>query len=416
MEMNVPKPCTECGVLHENPNDHEFIYTDSNDILNKRGLVDSLTLQPFYEPIELNCGHTFSKSSIEEAFRNKKECPICRKKSIKLNSTHTIIRNQLNDLEVKCPNQCDLKLERQFLKTHLLNCPNVKTSCLNKCDDKKCNFIGIKTEMNEHIKVCELRTITCNGEGKCSIVALNLEEHNCFRYLKKNIGLEFQKMYYTSTTEINKLKAEQKLNTDNISKLMNVIGSYQKIIYEQKKTIEQTTNSIKEHKDECNKHHSMILSQNQIIQSQEHKLNSIDKKVSKLVLDTMKNDPNCLFSHSLSSSTPLSLASTPFSSTPLFSSTSTLTNIVGKECKLLFNPEKKICSEGSKYFNTTNKPNFNFGFSQYAPLKMEKQEIKNVGIETSIETSSNTTTQNSLVENETTLPINDRKRKAEDSF
>ena len=42
--MNEPKPCTECGVIHAKPNEHKFIYIDLDDTLNKRGLVDPITL------------------------------------------------------------------------------------------------------------------------------------------------------------------------------------------------------------------------------------------------------------------------------------------------------------------------------------------------------------------------------------
>ena len=263
--------CKDCGVKHS-PREHEFEYVETNDILNKRGLVDSISLQPFYEPIDLNCGHTFSKSSIEEVFRNKKECPLCRKRTSKMNETHQIIRNQLNDLQVKCPNHCDIKIERQFLKNHLLDCPNVKKNCLNKCDDKKCEFIGIKTEMDEHNKVCELRTIICNGIGKCSVYAFKLEEHNCFKDLMKKVSEVVE-----HNTNIHKLE---------LNKFKNSLKQQDEIINQQKQIIEQNTVCIKKYQDDLKllQNHSsiqnsLLQSQKKTIESQDYKMKYFDKRL-----------------------------------------------------------------------------------------------------------------------------------------
>ena len=399
--MNEPKPCNECGIKHS-PGEHEFDYVVSLDILKKNGLVDSISLQPFYEPIDLNCGHTFSKSSIEEVFRNKKECPMCRKRTSKMNETNQIIKNQVNDLQVKCPNHCDIKIERQFLKHHLLDCPNVKKNCLNKCDDKKCDFVGIKTEMDEHNKVCALRTLTCNGIGQCSIVALHLEEHNCFKDLIKKVS-----------TVINHTNQIHKLEIDSLKNALNTQG---KVINQQKLRIEENTDYIKKYQDEIKLLHnntsiqnSLLHSQKKTIESQEYKLKYFDKRLSTLEIVSSKTN----FCKVLSSSSP----SIPVSSSPSLSN-----DVFGKDLNLM-NIPKKICTNESKYVNTIDKSTYDFGFSKYAPLNKKNEDNKDLpskNLSSDADANADSNAGNSiklntlLVENETTLSINDRKRKAED--
>ena len=371
--------CQDCGLKHS-PGEHEFEYVETTEILNKRGLVDSISLQPFYEPVDLNCGHTFSKSSIEEVFRNKKECPICRKRTSKMNETHQIIRNQLNDLQVKCPNRCDIKIERQFLKNHLLDCPNVKKNCLNNYDDKKCDFVGIKLEMDEHNKVCDLRTIICNGIGKCSIVALHLEEHNCFTDLIKKVSRVIDQHAHTHKLEINSLKNAHKHQDE--------------IINQQKQIIEQNTICIKKYQDDLNLLHNHTSIQNILLQSQkktteaqEHKSIFFDKRLC--ALEYINKKSTNLSSNSLTlPSSDKSLSNTTFSSLSSFTSLSSLSSFssltkdaFGKNSKPMFLPKPSFIEDNKDLNNDNDKDN---------------------------------KTETSLVENETTLSTNDRKRKAED--
>ena len=359
--------CKDCGIKHS-PGEHEFEYVEPTEILNKRGLVDSISLQPFYEPIDLNCGHTFSKSSIEEVFRNKKECPVCRKRTSKMNETHQIIRNQLNDLQVKCPNHCDIKIERQFLKNHLLDCPNVKKNCLNKCDDKKCEFIGVKTEMDEHNKVCELRTIICNGIGKCSVYAFKLEEHNCFKDLMKKVSEVVEHNTNIHKLELNKFKNSQKHQDE--------------IINQQKQIIEQNTVCIKKYQDDLKllQNHSsiqnsLLQSQKKTIESQDYKMKYFDKRLFALEY-TPKRTTDLVSTTVPSSSKYISKS---ISSSSLSSFSSLTKDVFGKQSKPMFLPKSSSIEDNKELNNDKDNK-----------------------------------TETSLVKNETTLSTNDRKRKAED--
>lgn len=364
--------CKDCGVKHL-PGEHEFEYVEFIEILNKRGLVDSISLQPFYEPIDLNCGHTFSKSSIEEVFRNKKECPVCRKRTSKMNETHQIIRNQLNDLQVKCPNHCDIKIERQFLKNHLLDCPNVKKNCLNKCDDKICDFIGIKTEMDEHNKVCELRTIVCNGIGNCSIYAFKLEEHNCFKDLMKKVSEVVEHNTHTNKLELNQIKISLKQQDE--------------IINQQKQIIEQNTICIKKYQDDfkllqnhSSTQNSLLQSQKKTIESQDYKMKYFDKRLFALEYTPKRTTNLVSTTVSLPSSSKFKSKYSSLSPLSSFSSFSSLTkDVFGKTSKPMFLPKSSSIEDNKELNNDKDNK-----------------------------------TETSLVENETTLSTNDRKRKAED--
>lgn len=176
--------CKECGEFHDNPKEHLFTYVEPNDILNKRGLIDSITLEPFIDPVELNCGHTFSQYSIENVFLTKKECPECRKKVSKFHQTSRIVREQVNQLEVWCPNKCKAHVERQFLPNHLTQqCPITKIFCHNKYNEEQCKFYGIRDELDKHENECKFRILAC--EGKCGVVSFEEPNHNCIHYLSK---------------------------------------------------------------------------------------------------------------------------------------------------------------------------------------------------------------------------------------
>jgi len=214
--------CKECGEQHDNPKEHIFTYVDSNELLNKRGLVDSVTLEPFIDPVELGCGHTFSRYSIESALATKKECPECRKKNTKLTETSRIVREQVNQLEVICPNKCGKTVERQSLGNHLSEkCSITKVSCTNKYKEDTCKFYGIRDDLEKHKHECTFRVIDC--EGKCGIIAIEqmppYHTHNCIHFLSQKTKqmIEIIKQMHPELQQV-KQKYLLQENTLNIHK------------------------------------------------------------------------------------------------------------------------------------------------------------------------------------------------------
>ena len=214
--------CKECGEQHDNPKEHIFTYVDSNELLNKRGLVDSVTLEPFIDPVELGCGHTFSRYSIESALATKKECPECRKKSTKLTETSRIVREQVNQLEVICPNKCGKTVERQSLGNHLSEkCSITKVSCTNKYKEENCKFYGIREDLEKHTHECSFRILDC--EGKCGVIAIEqmppYHPHSCIHFLcqKTKQMIEIIKQMHPELQQV-KQKYLLQENTLNIHK------------------------------------------------------------------------------------------------------------------------------------------------------------------------------------------------------
>lgn len=214
--------CKDCGEQHDNPKEHIFTYVDSNELLNKRGLVDSVTLEPFIDPVELGCGHTFSRYSIESALATKKECPECRKKSTKLTETSRIVREQVNQLEVICPNKCGKTVERQSLGNHLSEkCSITKVSCTNKYKEENCKFYGIREDLEKHTHECSFRILDC--EGKCGVIAIEqmppYHPHSCIHFLcqKTKQMIEIIKQMHPELQQV-KQKYLLQENTLNIHK------------------------------------------------------------------------------------------------------------------------------------------------------------------------------------------------------
>jgi len=216
--MNV---CNQCGITHDNPDDHDYIYTQSQKELTENGLNDPITLRPFLDPIDLSCGHTFTKHSIIESLHINKVCPLCKKRPMgKLKESTLLFRNLLNALEVSCPNKCNFKTQRELLKNHLSDCPNIKKPCLNKINEEKCPFSGTKNDMDIHNNECGLRALKCNGEGKCKIYARYLPTHSCIQYLltmvsKNNTKLDIiSNKYMQMDTHITTLLEANKQKDD----------------------------------------------------------------------------------------------------------------------------------------------------------------------------------------------------------
>ena len=245
--------CKECGDVHANPNEHIYTYVDSQELLNKRGLVDSLTLEPFIDPVELPCRHTFTRTSIESALSNKKECPECRKKTSKINETSRIVREQVNQLEVVCPNRCGMNVERQLLPNHLVEkCENRKICCPNKYKEESCKFYGVKNDLETHKNECVFRILDC--EGKCGAFAREhvhpLPIHNCIHFISQKSKL-MRNLLNQIVPELNTIITitnETKIKFTNIEN--KLFEQNAKILGQDSKILEQDTKILNLEKKE----------------------------------------------------------------------------------------------------------------------------------------------------------------------
>ena len=65
-------------------------------------------------------------------------------------------------------------------------CPLVKVTCCNSDEDGlMCGLVCVRSEMIEHLKVCELRLVNCQQGCGVPVPLKNLAAHNCLAYLRK---------------------------------------------------------------------------------------------------------------------------------------------------------------------------------------------------------------------------------------
>jgi hypothetical protein len=97
--------CDVCGVSHKSDEHaHEFDYVENNDYHRDNDLIDSFTLEPLFEPMQLPCGHMFSfHRGIQKQLKSKKKCPLnCAPSATvaKLIEPPVMVKNTLNRLKV----------------------------------------------------------------------------------------------------------------------------------------------------------------------------------------------------------------------------------------------------------------------------------------------------------------------------
>ena len=86
------------------------------------------------------CGNIFCEDCIKVS-----KCPICRQET---NFKESKFATKLIDtLETKCE-YCNINTTKQKLKPHRFEC--IKTPIM--CKEPDCDFIGVKSELNKHIK------------------------------------------------------------------------------------------------------------------------------------------------------------------------------------------------------------------------------------------------------------------------
>lgn len=264
--------CVECGERHAIPNEHLFTYVESNDKLNKRGLVDSITLEPFIDPVDLSCGHTFSKHSIEHVFLTTKACPECRTESSKFNETSRIIRSQVNQLEVWCPKKCGLNVERHSLRNHLAeNCPNIKQHyCPNKYKEESCKFYGIKHDLEKHKNECLFRIINC--EGKCGLVLFQDPNHNCITFLSQKTKKIMEIITQMLIPELKTYQSQIKESNSKIKDLESQISVQNTQIRSQNTQISLQSKEIETQNSKIANQNSHIALQSKNIEAQSKRI------------------------------------------------------------------------------------------------------------------------------------------------
>ncbi len=154
-------------------------------------------------PITTSCDHVFCRDCFDQSFRNSATCPIDRCPLMMphdIGPTHRLILNQLDGLEVKCPNTidgCEKVLARSMVQNHVdkycghaqVSCPEVdcegkvprkdlSKGCLHyvaTCPD--CEERLLQLDMERHrSKECSERKTSCDKCG-VEILRFKADEH-----------------------------------------------------------------------------------------------------------------------------------------------------------------------------------------------------------------------------------------------
>ncbi|KAK3683452.1 hypothetical protein B0T22DRAFT_443501 [Podospora appendiculata] len=131
---------------------------------------------PFYLPLTTKkCGHTFCAGCLGRALDLRPVCPIDRRAIDKDHDIYQtrVIRDQLDRLRVKCPNQgCDHVCTRDRLPVHYMrDCP----FSLVPCPDPDCNHRIVRLNAG-HDKGCLHRETSCQY-CNANIMIADLDSH-----------------------------------------------------------------------------------------------------------------------------------------------------------------------------------------------------------------------------------------------
>ena len=164
---------------------------DTENLINKENTEDLICPICFYiynnpeSCSDKKNSHSFCKACIDNYLKNNNNCPTC-----KLNFEHQT-KKEIIDALNKLSFQCIFKKEgckeitnyNEYLK-HINNCKyfvgeyecNIKKYNYKKKDFEKCGFVGNKTEIEKHYKLCGLVNYNCLF-CKEKILLKNLEDH-----------------------------------------------------------------------------------------------------------------------------------------------------------------------------------------------------------------------------------------------
>ncbi len=147
---------------------------------------------PLVEPVVMRCKHVFCRGCICESMHHSINCPIDRKRMcssvletrIPMKQAHLIIRNQLDNLKVKCPNRrCEHICARALMQSHVDNdCPFAEVPC----PDSNCNKLVSRLQSD---KSCLHREVDCDYCGQHVDLA-SLHDHHDTNCSGKEIRCE----------------------------------------------------------------------------------------------------------------------------------------------------------------------------------------------------------------------------------
>lgn len=218
----------------------------------KEVLEDPVTYENFKDPVTLNCGHSLEKSIVQDLFRQKNPCPLCRVEITHYSDTNFALKN-LTEL-VSRSDEFVSKIENTFKETisenERLKQENENLRLQLKNNQNSINDLKLKNKQTtEALNKCFIE----NEENK----KLSLEKDRQIEFLKcdENHRKELNQKYRDLLWELNEAKAQNqqffdgnlnlhKENEELKQRMLNIMESNSKTI---EKITEESNNLLKEY-------------------------------------------------------------------------------------------------------------------------------------------------------------------------
>ncbi|XP_040580097.1 ligand of Numb protein X 2 isoform X1 [Lepeophtheirus salmonis] len=151
-----PKVCRSCGQHHSHHEPHLYNYKSDVD----EDLMCQICLQPFVDPLDTPCSHTFCKSCLHNYLKVNPLCPLDRKplNEMTCSPSNLVLKKLLDKILVTCPNadSCEEILQRGNLEDHLkYRCSGTMVAC--QFASAGCEYRGPSKSMSKHQTECNFK-------------------------------------------------------------------------------------------------------------------------------------------------------------------------------------------------------------------------------------------------------------------
>ena len=167
-----------------------------------------------------NCGTPYCRDCIEEWNKISSQCPLKCGSTLNIKPAHRFIKKMLGDLDVKCPNKCEVIVKMEHLDKHNNECQFL----LVRCENTECEEYYIRKDLKNHLGVCKYKEHICETcNDKIKLYYNDVKIHNCINTLSNKFTIlntrldELEKIIKISEKDIRDLKYRTGLLLSNIS-------------------------------------------------------------------------------------------------------------------------------------------------------------------------------------------------------
>jgi hypothetical protein len=127
------------------------------------------------------CYTLFCNKCLQSNLKHKDDCPSCRSQPFESMNFTKQMKNYLNDIQLKCPLDCDEKFKYQKLKSHLSECEYFnKTYSCRECEEIVRARGPSDASLNNHMENCRNKRIKCKYcNYDFTFKELSIHENNC---------------------------------------------------------------------------------------------------------------------------------------------------------------------------------------------------------------------------------------------